>query len=121
VTAALRNREGQWSWILHRVTGLGVLGFLCMHVIDTSLMLAGEEAYNHLIRSVYQQWWFQPAEIALGGALVYHALNGLRIILIDLWEGALTHDHTLRRLVVASFLLIMVPLGAIMLWPFLPL
>ena len=118
---ALRNREGQWSWILHRLTGLGVLGFLCMHVVDTSLMLAGEDAYNHLIKSVYQQWWFQPAEIALGGALVYHALNGLRIILIDLWEAALQHDHTLRRLVVLSFLVIMVPLGAVMLWPFLPL
>ena len=118
---ALRNREGQWAWVLHRLTGLGVLAFLCMHVVDTSLMLAGEEAYNHLIRSVYQQWWFQPAEIALGGALVYHALNGLRVILIDLWEPALHHDRILRRLVAASFLVIMVPLGAVMLWPFLPL
>jgi succinate dehydrogenase / fumarate reductase, cytochrome b subunit len=117
---ALRNREGQWAWVLHRLTGLGVLAFLCMHVVDTSLMLAGEDAYNHLIKGVYQQWWFQPAEIALGGALVYHSLNGLRVVLIDMWEGALHHDHTLRRLVVASFLLIMVPLGAVMLWPFLP-
>ena len=117
---ALRNREGQWAWALHRLTGLGVLAFLCMHVIDTSLMLAGEDAYNHLIRSVYQQWWFQPAEIALGGALIYHALNGLRIILIDLWEPALTHDRTLRRAVFWTFLLVMVPLGAVMIWPFLP-
>ena len=117
---ALRNREGQWAWVLHRLTGLGVLGFLCMHVVDTSLMLAGEDAYNHLIKSVYQQWWFQPAEIALGGALIYHALNGFRIILIDLWEPALSHDHTLRRLVFWTFLAVMVPLGAVMLWPFLP-
>ena len=117
---ALRNREGQWAWVLHRLTGLGVLGFLCMHVVDTSLMLAGEDAYNHLIKSVYQQWWFQPAEVALGGALIYHALNGLLIILIDLWEPALTHDHTLRRTVLWTFLLVMFPLGAIMLWPFLP-
>ena len=117
---ALRNREGQWSWILHRLTGLGILGFLCMHVVDTSLMLAGEDAYNHLIKAVYQQAWFQPAEIALGGALVYHSLNGLRVILIDLWEPALHHDRLLRRLVAATFLLVMVPLSAIMLWPFLP-
>jgi succinate dehydrogenase / fumarate reductase, cytochrome b subunit len=91
-----------------------------MHVVDTSLMLAGEDAYNHLIKSVYQQWWFQPAEIALGGALVYHALNGFRIILIDLWEPALSRDHTLRRLVFWTFLAVMLPLGAVMLWPFLP-
>ena len=34
-----QSEEGQWAWALHRLTGLGVLGFLCMHVIDTSLML----------------------------------------------------------------------------------
>ena len=91
-----------------------------MHVVDTSLMLAGEDAYNHLIKAVYQQAWFQPAEIALGGALVYHSLNGLRVILIDLWEPALQHDRILRRLVVVTFLVVMIPLGAIMIWPFLP-
>jgi len=116
----LRNREGHWAWVLHRLTGLGVLGFLCLHVLDTSMMLLGEDAYNHLIKSVYQQWWFQPAEVALGGALVYHALNGLRIIVLDLWEGGLRHDPLLRRLVVWSFLVMMIPLGGVMLWPFLP-
>ena len=117
---SLRNREGQWAWIFHRLTGLGVLGFLCMHIVDTSMMLLGEEAYNHLIKAVYQQWWFQPAEVALGGALVYHTLNGLRVIAIDLWEGGVRHDRLLRRLVFWSFFAVMFPLGAVMLWPFLP-
>jgi succinate dehydrogenase / fumarate reductase cytochrome b subunit len=119
-TARLRNREGQWAWLLHRLTGLGVLGFLCLHVIDTSLLLQGEAAYDHLIRSVYQQWWFQPMEVALGGALVYHALNGLRVIAVDLWEDAIRYDRTLRRAVVVGFVVVMVPLGAVMLWPFIP-
>ena len=114
----LRNREGQWAWALHRLSGLGVLAFLCMHVVDTSLMLLGEDAYNHLIRSVYQQAWFQPVEIALGGALVYHTLNGLRVIALDLWEPALRHDRVLRRAVAISVLAVMLPLGAVMLWPF---
>ncbi|HEU5315196.1 MAG TPA: succinate dehydrogenase, cytochrome b556 subunit [Chloroflexota bacterium] len=118
---ALRNREGHWAWALHRLTGLGVLAFLCMHVVDTSLMLAGEEAYNHLIRSVYQQWWFQPAEVALGGALVYHTLNGLRIIALDFWEGGIRHDPLLRRLVAGGVVAVMVPLTAVMLLPFVSL
>jgi succinate dehydrogenase / fumarate reductase, cytochrome b subunit len=119
-TARLRNREGQWAWLLHRLTGLGVLGFLCLHVIDTSLLLQGEAAYDHLIRSVYQQWWFQPLEVALGGALVYHALNGLRVIAVDLWEEAIQYDRTLRRAVVVGCIVVMVPLGIVMLWPFIP-
>jgi succinate dehydrogenase / fumarate reductase, cytochrome b subunit len=119
-TRALRNREGQWAWWLHRLTGLGVLAFLCLHIVDTSLLLRGEDAYNHLIKTVYQQWWFQPAEIALGGALVFHMLNGLRIIVLDFSENAIRHDRLLRRGVAAAFVVVMVPLSAIMLWHFLP-
>lgn len=116
--AVYRGREGQWLWLLHRLTGLGVLLFLCLHIVDTSLMLFGEAAYNHLIRSVYQTWWFQPMEIALGGALVYHALNGLRLTVIDFWDDAIRYERQLRYGVVLLFGLIMVPLTAAMLWPF---
>lgn len=105
--------------MLHRITGLGVLVFLCLHVVDTSLMLAGEAAYNRLIRLVYQAWWFQPMEIALGGALLYHALNGLRIILIDFWEDGIRHERALRNATLVLFFVAMVPLAVVMLWPFL--
>ncbi|MBM2843086.1 MAG: sdhC, partial [Anaerolineales bacterium] len=31
-----RGREGQWAYLLHRVTGLGTLLFLTIHILDTS-------------------------------------------------------------------------------------
>lgn len=114
----LRDRRGLWAWWLHRLSGLGVLAFLCLHVIDTSLLLRGEAAYNHLIKDVYQAWWFQPMEVALGGALVYHAINGVRIVVLDFWEDAITYRRQLLNSVVALFLLTMIPLTAAMLWPF---
>ena len=113
-----RGREGQWLWLLHRLTGLGVLLFLCLHVVDTSLLLAGETAYNHLITTVYRARWFQPLEVALGGALLYHALNGVRLILLDFWEHAIRHERLLRTGVIVLFVSIMIPLAAVMLWPF---
>jgi succinate dehydrogenase / fumarate reductase cytochrome b subunit len=113
-----RGREGQWAWILHRISGLGVLAFLCLHIVDTSLLLAGEAAYNHLIRAVYQQWWFQPLEIALGAALVFHALNGLRVILIDFWDLGVRYERRLWQATLALFVLLTVPLAAVMLAPF---
>jgi succinate dehydrogenase / fumarate reductase cytochrome b subunit len=113
-----RGREGQWAWILHRISGLGVLAFLCLHIVDTSLLLAGEAAYNHLIRAVYQQWWFQPLEIALGGALVFHALNGLRVILIDFWDRGVRYERRLWQVTLVLFVLLTVPLAAVMLAPF---
>jgi succinate dehydrogenase / fumarate reductase cytochrome b subunit len=113
-----RGREGQWAWILHRVTGLGVLFFICLHILDTSLMLAGPDAYNHLIKGVYQAWWFQPMEIALGGALVYHALNGLRIVLIDFWEDGIRYERQIRYATIALFFITVVPMAAWMLLPY---
>lgn len=114
----VRGREGLWVWILHRITGLGVLLFLFLHIVDTSLMLSGPEAYNHLIKTVYQAWWFQPMELALGAALLYHTLNGLRVILLDFWEQGITYDRLLRRLVVGVFVVAMIPVAIVMLWPF---
>jgi len=113
-----RGREGQWAWILHRITGLGVLFFICLHILDTSLMLYGEDAYNHLIKGLYQAWWFQPMEISLGGALVYHALNGLRIILIDFWEDGIRYERYIRYATIALFFITMVPMAIWMLLPF---
>jgi succinate dehydrogenase / fumarate reductase cytochrome b subunit len=113
-----RGREGQWAWALHRVGGLGVLAFLCLHLVDTGLLLAGEAAYNHLIRAVYQQWWFQPLEIALGTALLFHALNGLRVILIDFWDREVRYERRLWRAILVLFDLLTVPLAAARLAPF---
>src|ERR1019366_5102909 len=33
-----RGREGQWAWILHRVTGVGIFIYLLVHIVDTALL-----------------------------------------------------------------------------------
>ena len=77
---------GQWSWVAHRVTGVGVVAFLFAHIVDTFAVGFGPELYNETI-SLYKQWWFKPFEVALVGATLFHALNGLRIILFDFWPN----------------------------------
>ncbi|MGH7315834.1 MAG: succinate dehydrogenase, cytochrome b556 subunit [Candidatus Rokuibacteriota bacterium] len=75
---------GQWSWAAHRITGVLVLAFLFGHIVDTFGVGFGPELYDETI-SLYQQWWFKPFEVALVAAVVYHAFNGVRIILFDFW------------------------------------
>lgn len=75
---------GQWSWVAHRITGVGVLAFLIGHVVDTFAVGFGPELYNETV-SLYKQWWFVPFEVLLIGAVIYHAFNGMRIILFDFW------------------------------------
>ena len=84
--SAYRGGLGQWSWAAHRITGVLVVAFLFGHIVDTFAVGFGPELYDETI-SLYKQWWFKPFEVALIAATLFHALNGMRIILFDFWPG----------------------------------
>jgi succinate dehydrogenase / fumarate reductase cytochrome b subunit len=90
---AYKGGIGQWSWAAHRITGVLVLAFLFGHIVDTFAVGFGPKLYDDTI-SLYQQWWFKPAEVALVGATLYHGLNGLRIILFDFWPHLALRQRT---------------------------
>jgi succinate dehydrogenase cytochrome b556 subunit len=77
-----RGDLGQYAWILHRVAGAGILFFLLVHILDIMLIGFGREVYDEAVE-VYANAFLIPMEIALVGAVFYHTLNGLRIILIN--------------------------------------
>ena len=104
-----RGREGQWSWVLHRVTGVVVILFLWAHVIDTALVGWGPNAYNRVV-NVYKNPIVGVMELLLVAAVLFHALNGLRIMVIDFWPKA---NDVYRQLIygtTAVFLAGMVPI-----------
>ncbi|NBC18588.1 MAG: succinate dehydrogenase, cytochrome b556 subunit [Bacteroidetes bacterium] len=74
-------RTGMFAWILHRLTGLALVAYLVIHVWGLRA-LTDAEAFNHLIAK-YHAPIFKVGEFLLLGAVAYHALNGLRIVLID--------------------------------------
>jgi succinate dehydrogenase / fumarate reductase cytochrome b subunit len=81
-----RGREGMWSWVLHRITGVAIFFFLLVHILDTALVRVSPDAYNAVISS-YQTPIMGLGETGLVAAIVFHAFNGLRIILIDFWNA----------------------------------
>jgi succinate dehydrogenase / fumarate reductase cytochrome b subunit len=101
-----RGREGMWSWVLHRITGVAIFFFLLVHVLDTSLVRVSPEAYNAVI-GTYQTPIMGLGEVALVGAIVFHAFNGLRIILVDFWSWATRHQQVLFYAVVALWIVTM--------------
>ena len=112
-----RGREGYWAWVLHRASGLGVLVFLILHVLDTMLVGFGAEAYDHAVESLYRNPVGRVGEVLLVAALVYHSANGLRIIATDFWEGATRVQRQLWYGVWALFGIMFVPAAVIMLRP----
>lgn len=111
-----RGGAGMWAWLLHRATGLGILGFLLVHIADTSLVLTGPDAYDHII-ALYRAPYFRVLEVALVASVLFHALNGLRIILIDFSELATLRQRAIFYVMTALFVLLLLPAAWMMLAP----
>ena len=109
-----RGGTGQWSWVLHRFTGVAVLVFLCLHILDTALVVVGPELYNRII-ALYRLPLFGLMEIGLFAAVLYHALNGVRITLIDVWTDLTRFHQRLFQVQMLLFVIIMVPVALVML------
>lgn len=82
-----RGDPGMWSWVLHRITGATIFFFLFVHVLDTALVRVSPESYNSVIET-YKTPIVGLMELGLVAAVLYHALNGVRVILVDFWSRA---------------------------------
>ena len=101
-----RGNEGMWSWVLHRITGVAIFFFLLVHVLDTALVRVSPEAYN-AVMSVYKTPIMGLGEAVLVGAIVFHAFNGLRIILVDYWSKGAKYHKAMFYLVVGLWVVTM--------------
>ena len=110
-----RGREGQWAFILHRLSGVALSLYLLLHVFDISLVMYGPRAFNTFL-AFYHQWPFRIGLILVIAGVVYHALNGLRIIIMDFTEWGVKIQRPLWYGVMISTTLIGIPV----LWKLLP-
>ncbi|QIM15766.1 succinate dehydrogenase, cytochrome b556 subunit [Leucobacter insecticola] len=101
-----RGNEGMWSWVLHRITGVAIFFFLLVHVLDTALVRVSPEAYN-AVMSTYKTPIMGLGEAALVGAIVFHAFNGIRIILVDYWSKGAQHQRAMFWIVIALWVVTM--------------
>lgn len=106
-----KGREGMWSWVGHRITGVGIFFFLLVHVLDTSLVRVAPEAYDAVI-GAYKNPIMIIGEIGLVGAIVFHAFNGLRIILVDFWKKGTRYHKQMLWAVLILWVVVMVGFSA---------
>jgi succinate dehydrogenase / fumarate reductase cytochrome b subunit len=102
--------------VAHRVTGFLVFVFLLLHVVDVSLV-RWPKVYDE-VHSLYGNVVLRVFEVGLLLALVFHSLNGLRIVAVDFFPEAVRNQRRLFQAVVALTLLVGVPGGLVILWPF---
>ena len=101
-----RGKVGMWSWVLHRITGVAIFFFLLVHVLDTALVRLSPEAYNAVINT-YKTPLIGVAELGLVAAILFHALNGLRVILIDFWRKGVKYQNVMFWVVIALTVIVL--------------
>jgi succinate dehydrogenase / fumarate reductase cytochrome b subunit len=90
-----RGKQGMLNWLLHRITGLGILLFVGMHVVASFF---GQEFGNDIafaVNGVYESWIFQ---LFVYFSVLFHAINGTRLALMDLFPGLLRFQKELLSL-----------------------
>ncbi len=108
---------GHWAWAAHRVSGLGILGFLLVHVLDVLLLPLAPDVYDRTI-AAYATPYLIPMEVVLVAAVVYHALNGVRIVALEAWDVALgPRRGSLLAAVAVLTVVLVVPSLLVMLRP----
>ena len=98
-TQGLPNRLGIRGWLgggrwgmeryiytLHRVTGLGLVVYFLLHIIVTSFRALGEAPWNWAMGAV-SGGFFKFGEYLVFAAFAFHALNGIRLVLVELGFG----------------------------------
>jgi succinate dehydrogenase / fumarate reductase, cytochrome b subunit len=103
-----RGDAGMWSWVAHRITGVLTFFFLFAHVLDTALVRVSPEAYNSVIET-YKNPLVNLLEVGLVAAVLYHALNGVRIMLVDFWSKGAKYQRLMLWIILGIWFVVMIP------------
>src|SRR4029077_5030825 len=72
---------GGFAFAVNRITGLGLVFYLYLHLTVLSLLLRGEHAWSEFLR-IATSWSFLSLDVLLLFGLLYHGLNGIRVALV---------------------------------------
>jgi succinate dehydrogenase / fumarate reductase cytochrome b subunit len=103
-----RGDPGMWSWVLHRITGVTIFFFLFVHVLDTAVIRVDPNQYDAIIET-YKTPLIGLMEIALVACVLFHAFNGVRLILVDFWSKGPKYQ---RQMLWVAMTLFVIAFGA---------
>jgi succinate dehydrogenase / fumarate reductase cytochrome b subunit len=80
------TRTGWWAWLVQRLTGVALVGYLFLHILVISTNQAGAKTFDDVL-AFLQTPVFVVLDLLLVATVLFHALNGVRVILFDLGVG----------------------------------
>lgn len=103
-----RGGVGQWSFLAHRVSGVVLAFFFVLVTLDVAFVFLGADFYDAW-RDILDTAPVHVAEVVVLAALLFHALDGLRTVAVDLWPSATRRHRELFNVQMAVFFALFVP------------
>lgn len=116
---AVRNYQvGMWAWLLHRISGLVLVGYLFVHiwVISTVATANGKVDFTALMASMANPV-VAVGELGLLGVVLFHGLNGIRVLLFDLGVGLNSQKQIFWGVIALA--IVAFAISTVVLWPIL--
>jgi len=85
---------GMWAWIFHKFTGWVLVGYLFTHIAVLSTATGGAELYNSTLVGLEELLIVRFLEVGLLAVAVFHILNGVRLLFVDLGVGLEVQDKS---------------------------
>jgi succinate dehydrogenase / fumarate reductase, cytochrome b subunit len=96
---------GMWAWIFHKFTGWMLIGYLFTHIAvlstaigaasgDPALVQQETDIYTQTIQGLESLFIIRVLEVGLLAVAVFHILNGLRLLMVDLGIGLSAQDKS---------------------------
>ena len=85
---------GMWAWIFHKFTGWVLVGYLFTHIAVLSTSLGGADLYTNTLQGLEALLIVRFLEVGLLAVAVFHILNGVRLLMVDLGVGLEAQDKS---------------------------
>jgi succinate dehydrogenase / fumarate reductase cytochrome b subunit len=88
-------RAGMWAWIFHKFTGWVLVGYLFTHIAVLSTATADNPViYTNTLQGLEELLIVRLLEVGLLSTAVFHILNGVRLLFVDLGFGLENQDKS---------------------------
>ncbi|SIR19890.1 succinate dehydrogenase subunit C [Haladaptatus litoreus] len=98
---------GMWAWIFHKFTGWVLIGYLFTHIAVLSTSTAGPETYTATIQGLEELFLVRIGEVGLLAVAVFHILNGVRLLFVDLGMGLESQDKSFYASLVVTAVIVL--------------
>ncbi|EFW93149.1 succinate dehydrogenase, cytochrome b556 subunit [Haladaptatus paucihalophilus DX253] len=98
---------GMWAWIFHKFTGWVLIGYLFTHIAVLSTATANPGTYTATIQGLEELTIVRIGEVGLLAVAVFHILNGVRLLFVDLGVGLESQDKSFYASLIVTAVIVL--------------